>query len=277
MQLFVSYSRVDQPHCLAIVDLLRAHDVWFDHKLYGGDKWWDEIDRQLELCEGFVYLLSNESVSSKYCIREYEIAVERGKQIIPVFVRARTQIPERLKSLDEIHRIDLADITIYSVTELLNAVLKAERIATQVKKKVVPNSLHKSNLPFNYAYVLKKQASLSELTMSTYLRWTDDFLVTVALFAPSQGKQERNKRMENLPIGRLVESLDIAQIRLWLEKIVSSRSSSVGALQAKASKQLSFNDRKRLSKPKYCMNLLDLYSKAVRKLPIKAQSFARGN
>ena len=60
MRLFISYARVDKPYCQQIVDILDVHNVWYDHRLYAGQNWWDEILRQLALCEGVVYLISPE-------------------------------------------------------------------------------------------------------------------------------------------------------------------------------------------------------------------------
>lgn len=236
MKLFVSYSRVDKPICKAIVERLSAHDVWFDQNLYGGENWWQKIEREIFDREGFVYLLSNDSVVSEYCIKEFETALELGKQIIPVIVRARTEIPTRLESLKNFQQVDYSEQTINSVTDLLNAVLIAERISNQNVKN--PNSVINTNLTFNYAYLLEKQEKLSNLTRSTYFRWIDNFLVTVASYEPSYGEQ-RKKRMGNLPIKMLVSSLKIVHVRTWINMVASSKRSTSAVVQAKAAiKQL---------------------------------------
>ena len=49
MRLFISYARVDKPYCKQIIDLLDMHDVWYDHRLHIGQKWWDEIVWRLQL------------------------------------------------------------------------------------------------------------------------------------------------------------------------------------------------------------------------------------
>ena len=69
--LFVSYSRVDQAFTKNFVEQLREmfpqHTVWYDGSLHGGDRWWQEILAQIAACDIFIYLLSNESVTSLYC------------------------------------------------------------------------------------------------------------------------------------------------------------------------------------------------------------------
>src|SRR5689334_22529412 len=102
-RIFISYSRVDRPLVDDLVPLLREvyglENVWFDENLHGGQLWWEEILYQIAACDIFIYLLSNESVGSEYCLAEYEEAQRIHKQILPVQVRARTTIPDDLKRI----------------------------------------------------------------------------------------------------------------------------------------------------------------------------------
>lgn len=125
MRIFISYARVDKYFCTQIVDLLDVHDVWYDHRLHAGQQWWDEILRELEWCEGVVYLLSPDSASSEYCQRELGIAQSLGKHIFPVLIQARTQMPDILK---HIQYADLSGgLTTEGVKSLLNSIYIAER------------------------------------------------------------------------------------------------------------------------------------------------------
>jgi hypothetical protein len=124
VKLFVSYARVDKPLCKQIVDRLSGvHDVWYDQRLYAGQDWWEEIQNRLRWCEGFIYLLSPESVNSEYCQREYNIAAQAAKHIFPVLIQTRTEIPESLK------HIQYADLSggMEDLYVLLNAITIAER------------------------------------------------------------------------------------------------------------------------------------------------------
>ncbi len=124
MRLFVSYARVDKPYCIQIVDTLEIHETWYDQRLYAGQDWWKEILRRLDWCEGFVYLLSPESVASEYCRREFELAQSLGRHIFPVLVHPDTVIPEELRG---IQYADLSKgLTANAVKTLLNAIHKAE-------------------------------------------------------------------------------------------------------------------------------------------------------
>lgn len=124
MRLFVSYARVDKPYCIQIVEMLEVHDIWYDQRLYAGQNWWKEILRRLEWCEGFVYLLSPESINSRYCRREFELAKSLGKYIFPVIVHPEIEVPA---SLSEIQWVDLSvGLTIEAVKTLLNSIHLAQ-------------------------------------------------------------------------------------------------------------------------------------------------------
>ncbi len=125
MRLFISYARVDRLYSLKIVDLLDVHETWLDHRLYAGQNWWKEILRRLEWCEGFVYLLSPDSLASEYCRREYELAVSMNRAIIPVLIHEGVTLPEELAN---IQHVDLSHgITPEGVRMLLNSIHLAER------------------------------------------------------------------------------------------------------------------------------------------------------
>jgi hypothetical protein len=125
MRLFISYARVDRTFCIQIADTLDIHDIWFDDRLYAGQDWWKEILRRLDWCEGFVYLLSPNSVASDYCRQEYEIARDSGRHIFPVLIDKDTPIPEDLR---DIQYADLSGgLTTDTVKTLLNAIYLCER------------------------------------------------------------------------------------------------------------------------------------------------------
>jgi DNA helicase II / ATP-dependent DNA helicase PcrA len=107
--IFISYSRVDKPFIEKISVHLRGiygyENVWYDDELIGGQLWWEEIKSQIKKYDVFLYLMSRDSIESYYCLQEAKEASELAKPIIPVLVRARTEIPEDLK---KIHHIDMS-------------------------------------------------------------------------------------------------------------------------------------------------------------------------
>ncbi len=128
MRLFVSYARVDKPYCIQIIEMLDVHEVWYDQRLYAGQQWWKEILRRLDWCEGFIYLLSPESVASEYCRREFELAVNLGRHIFPVLIHPDATVPPQIKDMQY---ADLRKgLTADAVRVLLNSIYIAERHKT---------------------------------------------------------------------------------------------------------------------------------------------------
>lgn len=135
MRLFISYARIDRPYCEQIVDTLDVHEIWYDKRVHVGKNWWNEILEQLHRCEGFVYLLSPESVKSQYCQQEFAIAQSLGKYIFPVLIHNRTPLTGPLK---DIQYVDLSKgLTFEGVTQLLNAIHIVERKGIPIHKPIM--------------------------------------------------------------------------------------------------------------------------------------------
>ncbi len=125
MKIFVSYARVDKPYCIRIIETMHAHDVWYDQRLHGGQDWWKEILRRLDWCDLFIYLLSPDSVASRYCRRELEVALQLKREVVPVLIDRSTVLPAKIKDWQF---VDLSDsLTVENISQLLNAILMAER------------------------------------------------------------------------------------------------------------------------------------------------------
>ncbi|MCB1874358.1 MAG: toll/interleukin-1 receptor domain-containing protein, partial [Chromatiales bacterium] len=84
--LFISYSRSSGTRIKALVDALKAqrHQVWFDQRLLGGQRWWDCILQNIRSAEIFVFAVTTDSVQSEACKRELGYAVALGKPILPL-------------------------------------------------------------------------------------------------------------------------------------------------------------------------------------------------
>jgi hypothetical protein len=125
MQIFISYPRVLQHFCMLLRDLLEAHDVWIDHRLYAGQQWWPEIVRQISARPCFIYLLSEASLKSFYCNEELRIARKQQKLIIPIKCEDVEHIPDYIACYQ---MVDMSHgLTVPAVRELLNALIEAER------------------------------------------------------------------------------------------------------------------------------------------------------
>ena len=106
-QIFISYSRADKDFIQRLEPRLRRkyHDeFWYDAEIVGGDVWWEEtIVPAIAACTVFVYLMSNDAISSEYCRKEMAEAQRLSKCVLPVIVRPKTHIYTLIKSLKLIH------------------------------------------------------------------------------------------------------------------------------------------------------------------------------
>ncbi|MCL4251103.1 MAG: SUMF1/EgtB/PvdO family nonheme iron enzyme [Anaerolineae bacterium] len=107
-KLFVSYSRSDTDFTVLLIERLRRiynlPNVWYDDDLHGGVHWWKAILNEIAECDVFIYLLSNESVTSPYCQAEFTEAQRLQKPIVTVQIRDNTQLSD---DLSEIQYVDM--------------------------------------------------------------------------------------------------------------------------------------------------------------------------
>lgn len=90
-RIFISYSRADRYFIDSLIPLiLRVYgnnSVWFDDNIHGGGHWWEMILSEINKCDIFIYLVSNESLESTYCQAELMEALRLNKQILPLVIR----------------------------------------------------------------------------------------------------------------------------------------------------------------------------------------------
>lgn len=95
-QIFVSYSRIDSEFAKQLIERLQIafpyHKFWYDQSLTGGDDWWEEILKAIKASDIFIYILSKESIESRYCQAEFAEAYRLQKRIIPVQARDHTEL-----------------------------------------------------------------------------------------------------------------------------------------------------------------------------------------
>jgi tetratricopeptide (TPR) repeat protein len=112
-QIFISYSRSDR---LAVdqlfEDLRRRHyTLWMDvdeHGIEPGEKWEQELMRQVSASEAIIACISPDFLRSKFCRAEIEQALREHKPVFPVLVR-RLDPDQSLADigLDELQYVDL--------------------------------------------------------------------------------------------------------------------------------------------------------------------------
>ena len=88
---FVSYSRSDSELVNRLVERLRERgkDVWFDVEgIRDAEVFPAALRRAVEGSDGFVFVISPDSVASPFCEQEVDHAVELNKRIVPLAFRS---------------------------------------------------------------------------------------------------------------------------------------------------------------------------------------------
>jgi actin-like ATPase involved in cell morphogenesis len=85
---FVSYARADASAVETLARDLGASrmSVWLDSALHGGEPWWERILSEIRSSAVFLYAVSDRSLESEPCQREYEYAEALGIPVLPVQV-----------------------------------------------------------------------------------------------------------------------------------------------------------------------------------------------
>ena len=87
---FMSYAREDRWAAERLRSALSSQGktVWIDvEDIVGGAEWRARIERGIEACKAFVFILSPDSLRSEHCGQELESASRLNKLIIPVYLR----------------------------------------------------------------------------------------------------------------------------------------------------------------------------------------------
>ena len=97
---FISYSRRDIAFARLIREALQQSqiDIWIDwDRIPVGERWWQEITEAIEGANVFMLIISRNSLGSKVCRNEIELALANHKRIVPVLVDQLT--PEEIAGL----------------------------------------------------------------------------------------------------------------------------------------------------------------------------------
>lgn len=93
--IFISYSHKDTELISPFMEELQKHfNVWYDDGIHLGEEWTEEVARHLTECTLFIYLVTNNSLSSKNCKDEINLAREEDIPFFNVLVEDVSFPPE---------------------------------------------------------------------------------------------------------------------------------------------------------------------------------------
>src|SRR5258708_27007923 len=105
-EIFLSYAHQDRPLALLLVEAFERmgwKDVWWDHRLLGGDRYREVIERKIKAARCMVVVWSSHSVKSDFVKDEAEVGKECNI-LVPLLAEKGTDLPIGFRQL---HTIDL--------------------------------------------------------------------------------------------------------------------------------------------------------------------------
>jgi len=87
-KIFISYKSDDRQKVKKIVDNLETlgFEVWYDQELKTGVKWWKEILLKIREADIFIFMMSEKSLKSIACTKEWNYAKDLKKPILPILI-----------------------------------------------------------------------------------------------------------------------------------------------------------------------------------------------
>jgi hypothetical protein len=125
----VTYAREDAERVefqAFLSDLEKCReDIWRDIATPGGQEWWDEILDHIRECTLYVFIISDRSVASPYCLSELDWATALRRPILPVMITpvAEFSLPRELTTkqvISYVKRGESADSAVECITALRN-------------------------------------------------------------------------------------------------------------------------------------------------------------
>ncbi len=89
MHLFICYAHTEKQFVKELSDILQTLDYspWYDKDILAGQNWETRLFDEIDKCDAFIYVLSPESISSKWCRKEFNRALKQRKPVIPLLLQ----------------------------------------------------------------------------------------------------------------------------------------------------------------------------------------------
>jgi hypothetical protein len=141
---FISYSRNDRDFVRLLFNTLETNgrDAWVDWEdIPASAEWWLEIQRAIESADTFVFVISPDSVTAKWCRQEIDHAVKHNKRMIPIYHRevAYDSMHTALQAINWIsfREEDDFDISYAKLVETIDTDLEWVRVHTRLLVRAI--------------------------------------------------------------------------------------------------------------------------------------------
>lgn len=123
-RIFISYARENQAFVEALYQPLQRvyQHIWYDQGLVAGEHWWPTIQQEITNCEIFVIILSEYWKQSEYGRKEYDLAEQQNKKILPIRID-NSEAPQFLSAIQYVD-IQSDQLNINNLTEIHAAIVR---------------------------------------------------------------------------------------------------------------------------------------------------------
>jgi hypothetical protein len=154
VDVIISYSRTDSDFVDRLEADLKAHNltVWVDRrKLEGGQVWDAEIRSAIDHCRVLLMVISPDALDSPWVTKEYQYALKRHKEVIPLRLYPTGELPpelQRLQWVDFLLTMNFESTYPAHLQELLKAIhLRIERYTADEAARRATLDKHKKRSP----------------------------------------------------------------------------------------------------------------------------------
>ena len=105
LNVFISFAKEDKSQVSRLEEIVRhggGRGWQFVYDLYGARDWATEIQYKIDQCEVFLFVITNNSLQSEWCLKEFQHAALSQKPIVTVVFTSDIDIPHPLNTIQYI-------------------------------------------------------------------------------------------------------------------------------------------------------------------------------
>jgi len=151
---FISYSHSDKDYASMLATSLQGKglDVWIDARLDYGSQWPNEIQKQLDVCDAFILIMSPRSFASEWVQSELQRAMRKSKPIFPLLLEGdEPWLSVESTQYYDVHGGELPDDEFYSDLKRVVSASQTARSYSQTPKSDKKTAPEKNKQPRNKA------------------------------------------------------------------------------------------------------------------------------
>lgn len=135
MNVFISFAKEDKSKVSRLEEIVRhggGRGWQFVYDLYGARDWATEIQYKIDQCEVFLFVITNNSLQSEWCLKELQHAALCQKPLVTVVFTSEIDIPDPINTIQYV----LFDESPESAAKLVRALQDPQPIS---RNKIPPH------------------------------------------------------------------------------------------------------------------------------------------